>query len=225
MHAPPPRWLLPLLLVLFFASGVCALVYQVMWLRLLSLVFGVTVYAASTVLAGFMAGLGVGSFVAGRLASRIRRPLVAFGIAEALVGVTAFATPFLLDALTAVWIDDSSGAAAVARDRDGDSLHRRVPAADRADVADGRDAAAGDQVGGGPRRARRRPHRPALRDQHRRRDRRRAVAGFYFISEIGVARSFQIAAATNILICDRGDRGAGYAMPATIDRRQPARRS
>ena len=99
-----PRWLLPLLLLLFFASGACALVYQVMWLRLLSLVFGVTVYAASTVLAGFMAGLGVGSLVGGRLASRITRPLVAFGIAEALVGITAFATPFLLDALTAVWI-------------------------------------------------------------------------------------------------------------------------
>ena len=46
-----PGWLLPLLSLLFFCSGACALVYQVMWLRLLALVFGVTVYAASTVLA------------------------------------------------------------------------------------------------------------------------------------------------------------------------------
>ena len=99
-----PRWLLPLLLLLFFGSGVCALVYQVMWLRLLALVFGVTVYAASTVLAGFMAGLGVGSFVAGRLATRITRPLAAFGIAEALVGITAFVSPVVLDALTGVWV-------------------------------------------------------------------------------------------------------------------------
>jgi spermidine synthase len=83
---------------------VCALIYQVMWLRLLSLVFGVTVYAASTVLAGFMAGLGVGSFVGGRLATRFRRPLAAFGVAEVLVGLTAFATPFLLDQLTALWV-------------------------------------------------------------------------------------------------------------------------
>ncbi len=73
-----PRWLLPLLLVLFFASGACALIYQVMWLRLLSLVFGVTVYAASTVLAGFMAGLGVGSFVAGRVAAPV--PAAARGV-------------------------------------------------------------------------------------------------------------------------------------------------
>jgi len=99
-----PRWLLPLLLLLFFGSGVCALVYQVMWLRLLALVFGVTVYAASTVLAGFMAGLGVGSLVAGRLAARITRPLAAFGLAEVLVGVTAFISPLLLDALTRVWV-------------------------------------------------------------------------------------------------------------------------
>ncbi len=99
-----PRWLLPLLLLLFFGSGACALVYQVMWLRLLALVFGVTVYAASTVLAGFMAGLGLGSFVAGRLAVRIQRPLAAFGLAEILIGITAFLSPLLLDALTRLWI-------------------------------------------------------------------------------------------------------------------------
>jgi len=75
-----------------------------MWLRLLALVFGVTVYAASTVLAGFMAGLGVGSFVAGRLATRITRPLAAFGVAEVLVGITAFVSPIVLDALTGVWV-------------------------------------------------------------------------------------------------------------------------
>ena len=75
-----------------------------MWLRLLALVFGVTVYAASTVLAGFMAGLGLGSFVAGRLAARITRPLAAFGIAEVLVGITAFISPVLLDTLTRGWV-------------------------------------------------------------------------------------------------------------------------
>ena len=74
-----------------------------MWLRLLALVFGVTVYAASTVLAGFMAGLGVGSLVAGRLAARVKRPLAAFGIAEVLVGVTAFLSPLVLDALAQGW--------------------------------------------------------------------------------------------------------------------------
>jgi spermidine synthase len=93
-----------LLCILFFLSGACALVYQVMWLRLLSLVFGVTVYAASTVLASFMAGLALGSFVAGRSARRIPSPLLAFGIVEILIGVSALATPLVLDAVKNVWV-------------------------------------------------------------------------------------------------------------------------
>jgi len=65
----------------------------VLWLRLLGLVFGVTTYAASTVWASFMAGLALGSMGAGRLADRVRRPLVWFGACELLIGVTALATP------------------------------------------------------------------------------------------------------------------------------------
>lgn len=49
------------LLLLFLLSGVSALVYQVLWMRLLALVFGVTIHAASTVLAAFMFGLAIGS--------------------------------------------------------------------------------------------------------------------------------------------------------------------
>lgn len=52
-----PFWLLPLPVCLLFLSGISALVYQVLWLRLLSLTFGVTTHAASTVLASFMGGL------------------------------------------------------------------------------------------------------------------------------------------------------------------------
>ena len=91
--------LLFVLSVLFFLSGTSALIYQVLWLRLLGLVFGVTVYAASTVWAVFMAGLAVGSFAGGRMADRVRRPLVWLGVAEGLIGVTALATPLALDAL------------------------------------------------------------------------------------------------------------------------------
>jgi len=94
-----PRWLLPALATLFFCSGLSALVYQVLWLRLLGLVFGVTVYAASTVLASFMAGLALGSFAAGRLADRLRRPLLWFAAAECLIALSALATPAALDGL------------------------------------------------------------------------------------------------------------------------------
>src|SRR5688572_16867495 len=82
-----------LLILLLFGSGFSALVYQILWLRLLALVFGVTVHAASTVLAAFMAGLAVGSVVSGRLADRVAAPARWFGGVELLIGVTALATP------------------------------------------------------------------------------------------------------------------------------------
>ena len=190
-----------------------------MWLRLLSLVFGVTVYAASTVLAGFMAGLGAGSLVAGRLASRISRPLSAFGIAEALVGITAFATPFLLDALTAVWIaihpalPKSLAALTVIRFVVAflllivptSMMGATLPLVIKSAVA--REERVGGRIGllyaintAG-----------AIAGA--------LVAGFYFLAELGVARSFQIAAATNLVIALVAI-AAGYAMPPhSIDSR------
>ena len=88
---------------LFYASGIAGLIYQVLWLRRLSLVFGVTVYAASTVLAAFMAGLAIGSAIASRVLKRGISPLAAFGIAEILVGVTGLLSPVLLDAAAALY--------------------------------------------------------------------------------------------------------------------------
>jgi len=89
--------------VLFFLSGFSALVYQVVWQRLLSTVFGVTVYATSTVLAAFMAGLALGSLLGGRLADRSRRPLRLFAMAEAGVGLAAAATPAALALAVSVY--------------------------------------------------------------------------------------------------------------------------
>lgn len=109
------------LLALFFFSGVCGLTYQVLWLRQLSLVFGVTVYAASTVLAAFMAGLALGSLLAERALRRLPRPLLMFGIAEVLIGLAALATPLALDLVTGVYValnraaPDSLGLLTVAR--------------------------------------------------------------------------------------------------------------
>lgn len=95
---------LPPLLLLFFLSGVSALIYQVLWMRLLALVFGVTIHAASTVLAAFMTGLALGSMAAGRLADRVRRPLVVFAVAEAGVAIAALATPLALTGVEALYV-------------------------------------------------------------------------------------------------------------------------
>lgn len=96
--------LLPILTILFFGSGLSALVYQVLWVRVLGWVFGVTVYAASTVWAGFMAGLAIGSLVAGRAGDRVRHPLRWFGITELLIGATALSTPVMVRLLQQVYI-------------------------------------------------------------------------------------------------------------------------
>ncbi|MEO8070442.1 MAG: spermidine synthase, partial [Acidobacteriota bacterium] len=90
---------MPALAVTFFLSGTSALIYQLLWLRMLGHVFGVTVYAASTVWASFMAGLAIGSLAAGRLADRARRPLLWFAGAELGIGLSAMVTPWMLGAL------------------------------------------------------------------------------------------------------------------------------
>ena len=102
--AEAPFWLVPTLVCLLILSGICALVYQVLWLRLLALTFGVTTHAASTVLASFMGGLALGSFVAGRLADRVRHPLRLFGLVELSIGLCALATPTALAGVHRLYI-------------------------------------------------------------------------------------------------------------------------
>lgn len=79
----------------FFLSGATGLIYEVLWARLLGLVFGATTLAVSTVLAAFMGGLALGSALAGRSASRIRRPVRAYGLLEIGIALYALAVPFL----------------------------------------------------------------------------------------------------------------------------------
>src|ERR1700674_3990042 len=51
---------------LFFVSGFCSLLYELVWLRLSMAQFGVTTAMVSIVLSVFMAGLGLGSWASGR---------------------------------------------------------------------------------------------------------------------------------------------------------------
>ena len=85
-----------ILFFLAFLSGVSALMYEVAWTRQLTLVFGVSIYAASAVIAAFMMGLGAGSFVFGTIADRTKRPLLLYAALEAGIAVYAilFATLF-----------------------------------------------------------------------------------------------------------------------------------
>lgn len=85
----------------FVFSGATGLIYEVLWMRMLGLVFGATTLAVSTVLAAFMGGLALGSAVAGRLADRIRKPLSIYGWMEIGIAIYALLVPFLFR-----WVDN-----------------------------------------------------------------------------------------------------------------------
>ena len=85
-YSPP---IILLIGICFVVSGATGLIYEVLWARMLGLVFGATTLAVSTVLAAFMGGLALGSALAGRLGSRLQRPLRAYGLIE--IGIAAYA--------------------------------------------------------------------------------------------------------------------------------------
>lgn len=84
----------------FILSGATGLIYEVLWARMLGLVFGATTLAVSTVLAAFMGGLALGSALAGRLAARIQKPLSTYGWMELGIAAYALLVPFIFR-----WID------------------------------------------------------------------------------------------------------------------------
>jgi len=107
---------LVMLLILFLFSGVAALCYEVVWIRLLSLTLSITVYALTTVLCAFMGGMGLGAALASRLADRVRRPLLVFGLAEIGIAIAGLTVPSVLFGLgpAYIWLQDTFGTAGVA---------------------------------------------------------------------------------------------------------------
>lgn len=110
-NIPPvgPKAAIALVLTVVFFSGACALVHEIVWLRLLRLLFGDTILAVSTLLAAFMAGLAIGSYLLGRLADfRSTSSLRYYGLMEIGIGLYALLIPLLLELLTpaGVWIEE-----------------------------------------------------------------------------------------------------------------------
>ena len=90
----------PLLLGVFFISGVSALIYQVAWQRLLFGAFGVDVESITIVVSTFMLGLGCGALFGGQLADRYgRRVIELFAICEVGIGLFGAVSPFLIPAV------------------------------------------------------------------------------------------------------------------------------
>lgn len=90
------RSVVPVLYTLFFISGGTGLVYEQVWVRQLTFVFGGTTYAVTTVLVAFMGGLGLGSYIGGRISRRLPQPGRAYGVLEIAIGLYALLVPTLL---------------------------------------------------------------------------------------------------------------------------------
>jgi spermidine synthase len=79
--------------LLFFLSGFPALLYQIVWQRALFTLYGVNIESVTMIVTVFMLGLGLGSLAGGRLSTYPKiKPLLAFGLIEASIGVFGFAS-------------------------------------------------------------------------------------------------------------------------------------
>ena len=85
-----------LILLLFFISGALALIYQVVWARLMMQVFGSTALAVGTVLAAFMCGMAIGAWTIGKYADRSRNCLRLYAGLEIGIAVAALLSHLLL---------------------------------------------------------------------------------------------------------------------------------
>jgi spermidine synthase len=88
------------LFLVFFLSGCCALIYQVVWTRLAFASFGIIAPVLSVVLSVFMFGLGGGAWAGGRWIGRLTRrtgcsALLFYALAECMIGIGALSVPTL----------------------------------------------------------------------------------------------------------------------------------
>src|SRR2546427_12280173 len=82
--------------LLFFLSGATALVYELLWVRLLYQAFGSTIQSGTTVVAAYMGGLGLGAWLLGRRVDRHPRPAALYGVLEIAIGVFGLVSPLVL---------------------------------------------------------------------------------------------------------------------------------
>lgn len=100
-------------------SGFAALVYQIIWTRLLGLAFGTTTESIATVLGVFFGGMALGNLVAARRLARVARPLRVYALLELAIGLFALVSLPLLRGLdvyyAALAAQHGAGAAAALR--------------------------------------------------------------------------------------------------------------
>ena len=97
----------------FLLSGFAALLYQMAWMRQFSTVFGTSEVAVATVLSAYMGGLALGAAIAGRLVQLIRRPVLFYGVLEAVIAVSALLVPVFLAAASMLYTSMLGGQSSI----------------------------------------------------------------------------------------------------------------
>ncbi len=87
----------------FFLSGLSGLVYEAIWMRMLTFTFGSTTLAVSTALAAFMAGLAIGCYIFGRIVDRVKNHVRTYIILEILIGLYGISTLYTLTNLDKIY--------------------------------------------------------------------------------------------------------------------------
>lgn len=84
------------ILLCFFFSGATGLIYEVIWAKYLTLFIGNTTYTHTIVIATFMGGLALGSYLIGKFADRVERPLAFYAYLELSIALYAIIFPQLI---------------------------------------------------------------------------------------------------------------------------------
>jgi spermidine synthase len=92
-----------MLLLLYALSGLTALAYEVLWSRMLSLQFGVSVWGVVVSVAAFMLGLGLGSLALARYRTHARGALFRLAALEALAAIFSMGLPGVVKTATPLW--------------------------------------------------------------------------------------------------------------------------
>ena len=78
-------------------SGLTALVYEIVWEKYLTLFLGASAYSQVVVMSSFMLGLGIGSYIFGRIAEKSKDHLQIYSIIEIGIGIYALLFPLILE--------------------------------------------------------------------------------------------------------------------------------
>ncbi len=92
-----------MLYLCFFLSGAAALVYEVVWQRMLTLVFGLSTLSVAAVIAAFLGGVALGARFSGPVADRTSRPLRLYAFVEFGIALAGFASLFFIPSLMRVF--------------------------------------------------------------------------------------------------------------------------